>query len=87
MHTKVPFGTSYLVHFTKYYYDDQIKDDRGGGGCSVYEEDEECIKWYVENLKGRDHLEDLSVDGNIILKLILKKQDLRVWTGCNLSFL
>jgi hypothetical protein len=32
--------------------------------------------WYTklrsENLKGRDHFEDLGVDGSIILKLILK---------------
>jgi hypothetical protein len=31
----------------------------------------------LENLKGRDHLEDLSVDGRLILKRILGKNE--VW--------
>jgi hypothetical protein len=30
-------------------------------------------KLWFENLKGRDHLEDLGVDGKIILELILGK--------------
>jgi hypothetical protein len=34
-----------------------------------------------ENLKGRDHLEDLGIDVTIILHQILKKYGLRVWTG------
>jgi hypothetical protein len=33
------------------------------------------------DIKARDHLEDLDVDGNIILKLILNKYGARVWTG------
>jgi hypothetical protein len=34
-----------------------------------------------ENLKGRNHLGNLVVDGRIILKLILWKYGGRVWTG------
>jgi hypothetical protein len=30
--------------------------------------------FWLENLKGRDHTEDLSVDGRIILKRILQKR-------------
>ena len=30
---------------------------------------------------GRDHLEDLGVDGGVILKWILKKWDGEAWTG------
>jgi hypothetical protein len=30
-------------------------------------------KFWSENLKGRDHSEDLGVDGNIVLELILEK--------------
>jgi hypothetical protein len=32
-------------------------------------------------MKEGDHVEDLSVDGRIILQLILKEQDGSVWTG------
>jgi hypothetical protein len=31
------------------------------------------IKLWSENLKGRDHIEDLGVDGTIILKSVLRK--------------
>jgi hypothetical protein len=33
-----------------------------------------------ENLKGRDNLEDLAVDGKIILEWILRKNGGRLWT-------
>jgi hypothetical protein len=36
----------------------------------------------VEDLKGRDHLEDLSVEGRIILQWTLEKQGRKMWTGC-----
>jgi hypothetical protein len=36
------------------------------------------------NQKGTDHLEDIGVDGKIILKCILKKFDRKVWTGSGL---
>jgi len=39
-------------------------------------------KFWPENLKGRDHAEDLDVNGKIILKWILGKQGGKVWTGC-----
>jgi len=34
----------------------------------------------LKNLKGRDHLEYLSVDGKIILKWIVGKPSVRMWT-------
>jgi hypothetical protein len=34
----------------------------------------------VENLKARIHLEDLGIDGRIILKWFLKKRGARMWT-------
>jgi len=36
---------------------------------------------WVGKPKGRDHLEDLDLDGRMILKWILKKQDGRGCTG------
>jgi len=35
----------------------------------------------LENLKGRDHLEDLDIDGNI-LDWIVGIQVRKEWTGC-----
>jgi len=40
------------------------------------------IKFWLENLKGRDHSEDLSIDEQIILELILEE----VLTRCNLRY-
>jgi hypothetical protein len=37
--------------------------------------------WW-ENLKGKDHSEDVEADGNIIVELILGKYDGKLWTGC-----
>jgi hypothetical protein len=37
----------------------------------------------LQNLKGRDHFEDLGVDGKKILEWILGKQGVRVLTGFN----
>jgi hypothetical protein len=34
-----------------------------------------------ENPKGRGNMEDLVIDGRMILRRILQKQDVRVWTG------
>jgi hypothetical protein len=40
-----------------------------------------CTKFKSGNLKGRDHLEDLGIDGRIILEWILWKWGERVWIG------
>jgi hypothetical protein len=39
-------------------------------------------KFWSENLKGKDHSEDLDVDGKIILEWILGKYGGQVWTRC-----
>jgi hypothetical protein len=33
------------------------------------------------NMKERDHLGDIRVDGRIILEWIFSRQDIRVWSG------
>ena len=39
-----------------------------------------CAGFWQENLKEADDIEDLGLDGWIILQRILKKQDGREWT-------
>jgi hypothetical protein len=40
-----------------------------------------AYKIWLENLKGRDHSEDLNENGRIILKWILGKYAFGVWIG------
>jgi len=44
-----------------------------GRTCSTHGRDEMHTKFWSVNLKGRDHSEDLWVDGRIILEQILRK--------------
>jgi hypothetical protein len=59
---------------TKYYKRDRIEDEMGEA-CTVHEGDEIHIAYriLVGNLKLKDHLGDLGVDGRIILNTIFKK--------------
>jgi len=36
----------------------------------------------LEKLKGREHSEDIDVNGKTILELILGKHGRKLWTGC-----
>jgi len=48
---------------------------------STHWSDEKCIQYFGwKKVKGRVHLEDLGVDGRIILEWILGKFGGRVWT-------
>jgi hypothetical protein len=43
-----------------------------GGACGTHGKDETCIQYSGwKTLKGRDHSEDLGIDGKIILEWIL----------------
>jgi hypothetical protein len=56
------------VLFTKYYWDEEIKET--GGAFSTNGRLEEYVRNFSwKNLKRRDHLADLGVDGRIILNL------------------
>jgi len=39
-------------------------------------------KFWSQNLKGRDHTEDLGVDFNVLLDCILRKQGGKLWNAC-----
>jgi hypothetical protein len=51
-----------------------------GGECGLYWGEEKCIVFWWGKLKERSLLEDPGVDGSILLKWILNKQDGSVWT-------
>jgi hypothetical protein len=53
------------------------------GTCSEHGRYEKCKTFLSENLKGRNHLQDLGVDVKIIVKVALKKQVSRVLTRFN----
>jgi hypothetical protein len=49
-----------------------------GSSRDVLGEGEYCVQRFQGEI---DHLEALYIDGSVILKFILKKEDGRVWTG------
>jgi hypothetical protein len=53
-----------------------------GGSCSTDGNDDMHTIFWLENLKGRGHLEDLGVDVKVILEWILRKYGGKLWTGC-----
>jgi len=63
-----------LQHILKEIYSgDQIKKNEMGGTCSTYGKGELLTKFWWGNLMERDHLENMGVDGSIILKWIFRK--------------
>jgi hypothetical protein len=47
----------------------------------MHERYKKC-KFWSETLKGRDHVDDIGVNGRIILEWTLGKQGRKMWTGC-----
>jgi hypothetical protein len=61
----------------EYYSGDQIKKNEIGQACSVYGREEMCVHtgfWWGA-LREKEILEDIGVDGSIILESVLKKCD------------
>jgi hypothetical protein len=61
----------------------QIKKDGMGGACGIRGRNKMRTSFWWVNLKKRDNLQDLGVDGSIILKLVTNTYSGRVWTGFN----
>jgi hypothetical protein len=58
-----------------------MKEDEISGTCGTHRTAEKCIQNFgQENLKGRDHMEDIGIDVKIILEWILWKYDGKLWT-------
>jgi len=64
------------VLLTQYYSGDKIKKNETGGSCSAYGGGD----WWG-NLRDRDLLGDPGVDGRIILRMIFRKWNVKVWNG------
>jgi hypothetical protein len=60
---------------------DQVQVDKLGGACGTYRQKRHTYRVWCTNSQ-KYHLENLGVDGRIILKRALNKQDARAWIGC-----
>jgi hypothetical protein len=61
----------------KYYSGVRINKIQMGEACGTYGKHD----FGGEDLRGKGHLEDQSVDGKIILRWIVSKWDVEAWTG------
>jgi len=68
-----------LVLLTKFYYSDEVQEGEMGRECGMDVVEGKGI-W---GSGGENQSKEIVVNGQIMLKLILKKQDWRVWTGLN----
>ena len=65
-----------VIHLNNCHVGDQIKKNEMGVACSMCDGEESCIQglWWRKQ-RERDHLEDLNIDGGILLKWIFKGWD------------
>ena len=52
-----------------------------GRGCSIKGRGKTCLCFSCGNLCERGHLGDTGVDGRIILRWVIRKMNVEVWTG------
>ena len=52
-----------------------------GGACSAYGDSRGVYRVLVGKCEGKISLEDPDVDGRILLRWIIRKWDLGLWTG------
>jgi hypothetical protein len=60
-----PLGTSSILLFRKYYWDDGVKENEMG---RTLWQDEKCIHHFSLDHKKNNHLREQDVEGRIILK-------------------
>lgn len=53
------------------------------GECRMHEQMRMCTSLWSDNMKKRDNLGELDVDGKNKLRCISQKERVRVWTGLN----
>jgi hypothetical protein len=54
------------------YWGDQIRNNEMGRVCGMHGGEQRCMQCLVGNFNERDHMEQVSVCGRIILKWIIK---------------
>ena len=75
-----------LIHWffslSKCHMDGKVKNNKMGGACGMYGGEENCIQNFSwGNLRERDHLEDLRVDGKNNVEWIFQEICLAVHSG------
>jgi hypothetical protein len=69
-------GSSIIFILYKYYYDSQIKMNEMGGAYRMHGEVEIFEKFRMKVLKGGECVEEVGVDGRIILDWILVDKEM-----------
>lgn len=74
------WGALQFVVSNEHYSGDRIQKNRMRGTCSTYREKEKCMQALMKNLKERDYVVVIGVDGWIIIKWNSTELDRKFWT-------